>query len=50
MSLKIYNNLNSFHNDIKNIKSNFIKNAYPSFLIGKVTKTYLNHKFSINQN
>ena len=27
---KICNNWNSFHNDIKNIKSNLIKNAYPA--------------------
>ena len=30
-SFKICNNWNSFHNDIKNIKSNLIKNAYPPF-------------------
>ena len=34
--LKICNNWNSFHNDIENIKSNLIKNAYPPFLIDKV--------------
>ena len=28
-SFKICNNWNSFHNDIENIKSNLIKNAYP---------------------
>ena len=49
-SLKIYNNWNSFHNDIENIKSNLIKNAYPPFLIDKVIKTYLDYKFSSNQN
>ena len=34
-SFKICNNWNSFHNDIESIKSNFIKNAYLSFLIKK---------------
>ena len=47
---KICNNWNLFHNDIENIKSNFIKNAYPSFLIDKVIKRYLDYKFSSNQN
>ena len=32
-SFKICNNWNFFHNDIVNIKSNLIKNAYPPFLI-----------------
>ena len=41
---------NSFHNDIKNIKSNLIKNAYSPFLINKVIKKYLDHKFPSNQN
>ena len=49
-SFKICNNWNSFHNDIQNIKSNLIKNAYPPFLIGKVTKKYLDHMFTSNQN
>ena len=49
-SFKICNNWNSFHNDIENIKSNLIKNAYPPFLIDKVIKKYLYHKFSSNQN
>ena len=49
-SFKIYNNCNSFHNDIENIKSNVIKNAYPPFLIDKVIKKYLDCKFSSNQN
>ena len=49
-SFKIYNNWNSFHNDIENIKSNLIKNAYPPFLIDKVIKKYLDYKFSSNQN
>ena len=44
------NNWNSFHNDIKNIKSNLMKNAYPPFLINKVIKKYLDYKFSFNQN
>ena len=43
--LKICNTWNSFHNDIENIKSNLIKNAYLPFLIDKVIK-----KFSSNQN
>ena len=49
-SFKICNNWNSFHNDIENIKSNLIKNAYPSFLIDKVIKKYLDYQFSSNQN
>ena len=49
-SFKICNNWNSFHNDIENIKSNLIKNAYLPFLIDKVIKKYLNYKFSNNQN
>ena len=48
-SLKICNNWNSFLNDIENIKSNFIKNQYPPFLIEKVIKNYLLSKFSSNQ-
>ena len=47
---KICNNWNSFHNDIENIKSNPIKNAYPLFLIDKVIKKYLDCRFSSNQN
>ena len=47
---KICNNWNSFHNDIENIKSNLIKNAYPPFLIDKVIKKYLDYKFSSKQN
>ena len=42
--------INSFHNDIENIKSNVIKNACPPFLIDKVIKKYLDYKFSRNQN
>ena len=48
-SFKIYNNWKSFHNDIENIKSNLIKNAYPPFLINKVIKKYLDYKFSSTQ-
>ena len=48
--LEIYNNWNSFHNDIENIESNLIKNAYPPFLIDKVIKKYLDYKFYSNQN
>ena len=47
---KICNNLNSFHNDIGNIKSSLIKNSYPPFLIDKVIKKYLDYKFFSNQN
>ena len=43
-SFKIYNNWNSFHNDIESIKFSLIKNAYLPFL------KYLNVKFSSNQN
>ena len=48
-SFKICNNWNCFHNDIENIKSNLIKNAYPPFLIDKVIKKYLEFKFSSSQ-
>ena len=44
-SFKICNNWNSFHNDIVNIKSNLIKNAYPLFLINKVIKEDLDYNF-----
>ena len=47
---KICNNWNSFYKDIERIKSNLIKNPYPPFLIDKVIKKYLDHKFSSNQN
>ena len=43
-------NWNSFHNDIENIRSNLIKNAYPPLLIDNVIKKYLDYKFSCNQN
>ena len=49
-SFKICNNWNSFHNDIENIKSNLIKNAYSPSLIDQVIKKYLDYKFSSNQN
>ena len=48
--LKICTNWNSSHNDIEDIKSNLIKNAYRPFLIDKVIKKYLDYKFSTNQN
>ena len=48
--VKICNNWNSFHNNIENVKSNLIKNAYVPFLINKVIKKYLNYKFSSNPN
>ena len=47
---KICNNCNSFHNDIESIKSYLIKNAYPPFLVDKVTKKYLSYKIFGNQN
>ena len=49
-SFKICNNWNSFYNDVESIKSNLIKNAYPSFLINKVIKKYLSYKFFSNKN
>ena len=49
-SFKICNNWNCFHSDIESIKSNLIKNTYPSFLIDKVIKKYLNFKCSNNLN
>ena len=47
---KICNNWNSFRNDIGNIKSNLIKNAYPPLLFDKVIKKYLDYKFSSSPN
>ena len=49
-SFKICNNWSCFHNDIENIISSLIKNAYRSFLIDKVIKKYLDYKFSSYQN
>ena len=49
-SFKICNKWNSFHNDIGNIKSNLIKNAYPPFLISKIITKYLDYKFSSDRN
>ena len=49
-SFKIYNNWNSFHNVIENIKSNLIKNACPAILINKIIKKYFDYNFSSNQN
>ena len=49
-SFKICNNWNSFHNDIENIKSNLITNAYLPLLIDEVIKKYLDYKFSSHQN
>ena len=34
----------------ENIASNLMKNAYPSFLIDKVIKKYIDYKFSSDQN
>ena len=47
-SFKTCSNWNSFHNNIENIKSNLIKNAYPLSLIDKVIKKHLDYKFSSN--
>ena len=49
-SLKICHNWNSFHDNLENIKSSFIKNAYLPFVIDKVIKKYLDYKFSGNKN
>ena len=49
-SIKIFNNWNSFHNNKENIKSDLIKNTYPSFLIDKVIKKYLDYNCSSDQN
>ena len=49
-SFKICDNWNSFHNNVENIKSNLIKNAYLPFLINRVIKKYLDYKFFSNQN
>ena len=49
-SFKIFNNWNSFHNDIENIKPSLIKYAYLSFLIHKFIEKYLDYKLSSNQN
>ena len=49
-SIKICNKWNSFHNDIENIKSDLIKNAYLPLLIDKVIKKDLDYRFSDNQN
>ena len=45
----LFDDLNFFHNDIENIKSNLIKNAYLPFFINKVIKKYLNYKFFSNK-
>ena len=47
-SFKICNNWNSFHNDIENIKSNLIKNAYLPFSINNVIKKYFDYKETFN--
>ena len=49
-SFKICNNWNSFHNNVGNIKSNLIKNAYPPISIDKVIKKYLDLWFYSNKN
>ena len=46
---RLFKICNNWSNDLENIKSNF-KNAYPLFLIYKVIKKYLDHKFSSNKN
>jgi len=45
-AFKISNDWSCFHNDLNLIKNNLIKNAYPSFLIDKIIKNYLNFKLS----
>ena len=47
-SFKVFNNWNSFHNDIECIKSNLLENAHPPLLINKVIKKYRNYKFFSN--
>ena len=42
-------NWNSVQNDIENIKSNLINNAYPAFLLDKVIRNYFDYKFFSNQ-
>ena len=49
-SFKIFNNWNSFDNDIESMICNLIKNAYSRFLIDKVIKNYLEYNFSSKQN
>ena len=44
-SFEICNNWNSFHKDIEKIQSNLIKYAFPTFLIDKDIKKYLDYKF-----
>ena len=48
-SFKTCNHWNSFHNDIENITSNLMKNAYPTALFDKVIKKYHDYKFYSNQ-
>ena len=48
-SFKICNNWKPFYNDIENVKSNLVKNAYLPFLIDKVIKKYFDYKFSSNR-
>ena len=43
-------NWDYYYNDIENVNSNLIKNAYSPFLINKAIKNYLDYKFSGNQN
>ena len=49
-SFEIFTNWNSFRNDVENIKSNLIKNAYQPLLIDKVIKKCPDHLFSSNKN
>ena len=49
-SFKICNNWDCLHNNLESIKSNLIKNVYLLFVIDKVIKRYVDHKFSSNQN
>ena len=42
-------NWNSVQNDIENIKSNLINNAYPAFLLDKDIRNYFDYKFFSNR-
>ena len=49
-NISLQETIDIVRDDIESIKSNFIKNGYPPFLIDKVMKKYLNYTFSSNQN
>ena len=48
-SFKICNNWISFHNDIENIKSKLLKNAYPPFFITKIIIKYVIISFLVTK-